>query len=272
MPFEGARGDSTSAARCRIRAADAAGRRAAERGRGLIGPQVRLTDVAYARDGRRVFDGLSLTLDAARIGIVGRNGSGKSQLIRLIAGLAVPDRGTIRIGNTDPATDRRAALRQVGVLFQNPDHQIIFPTVDEELAFGLTALGLPAAEVRTRIAAMLGRFGRADWVGRNVQTLSHGQRHLLCLMAVLLMEPGIVLLDEPFAGLDLATTLRLGAILDSLPQRLIHVSHDLAGLASYDRVIWLEDGAVVGDGPPAQVIPAYRAAMAQAAADDRADL
>lgn len=272
MPFEGLRGDSTSAAACRIRTADAAGGRAAERGRGLTGPEVRLTDVAYARDGRPVFAGLSLTLDAPRIGIVGRNGSGKSQLVRLIAGLAVPDRGTVRIGSIDPAADRKSALRAVGVLFQNPDHQIIFPTVDEELVFGLRALGVAGPEAQARARAMLGRFDRADWAGRNVQTLSHGQRHLLCLMAVLLMEPGVILLDEPLAGLDLATALRLGAILDGLPQRLIHVSHDLDALAGYDRVIWIDGGAVAGDGPPGTVIPAYRAAMERAAADDRADL
>lgn len=234
--------------------------------------EIRLTGVVYARDGRPVFDGLSLTLTARRTGIVGRNGSGKSQLVRLIAGLAAPDRGTVRVDGTDPAADRAAALRLIGVLFQNPDHQIVFPTVDEEMAFGLRSLRLPAAEASARAEAVLARFGRSDWRGRNVQTLSQGQRHLLCLMAVLAMEPAVLLLDEPTAGLDLATALRLAALLADLPQRIVHVTHDLAALAGYDEVIWLDAGQVAGRGAPGDVLPAYRAAMMQRAADDRADL
>lgn len=231
-----------------------------------------LTDVVYARDGRPVFDGLSLRLTEARIGVIGRNGAGKSQLLRLIAGLAAPGAGQVRIGAIDPAQDRRAALAAVGILFQNPDHQIIFPTVDEELAFGLTAAGLAPAAAAARARAMLARFGRAAWAGRNVQTLSQGQRHLLCLMAVLLMEPATILLDEPFAGLDLATALKLQAILDGLPQRLIHVTHDLDALAGYGRVIWLDGGRIIADGAPGPVVAAYRAEMAQRAGDDRVDL
>lgn len=232
----------------------------------------RLTDVAFSREGRAVFDGLTLALGEGRIGIVGRNGAGKSQLLRLVAGLAAPDRGQVRLGGIDPFADRQAAIRSVGILFQNPDHQIIFPTVDEELAFGLTAQGLDRRAAAARAAAMLARFGRADWAGRNVQTLSQGQRHLLCLMAVLLMEPATILLDEPFAGLDLATALKLRAILDALPQRLVHVTHDLPALDGYDRVIWLDAGRVAGDGAPGAVLPAYRAEMERRASDDRADL
>ncbi len=233
---------------------------------------IELTDVALAREDRPVFDGLNLRLEEGRIGIVGRNGAGKSQLLRLIAGLAAPDRGTVRLGGIDPAADRKAALRAVGVLFQNPDHQLIFPTVDEELSFGLTAQGVTRDEAAARGAAMLARFGRSDWAGRNVQTLSQGQRHLLCLMAVLLMEPRTILLDEPFAGLDLLTSLKLQGILAGLPQRTLHVSHDLTALRDCDRVIWLDAGRVVADGPPAGVLVDYAAAMTERAGDDRSDL
>lgn len=233
---------------------------------------IRLTDVALSRDGRPIFDGLSLALHESRIGLIGRNGAGKSQLLRLIAGLAAPDRGTVRIGDTNPAAERKAAIAAIGILFQNPDHQIIFPTVDEELVFGLSALSHDKATKRKLAQAMLERFGKLDWAGRNVQTLSQGQRHLLCLMAVLLMQPDTILLDEPFAGLDLVTALELNAILDGLAQRLIHVTHDLPALARYDRVIWLDQGRVLGDGKPDVVIPAYRTAMQERAANARADL
>lgn len=95
---------------------------------------------------RRILSDLSVDLTAQRIGIIGRNGSGKTSFARLLSGLVEPSNGTVRIDGLDPAKDRRAALSLVGILFQNPDHQIIFPTVVEELAFGLRQLGLDDPE------------------------------------------------------------------------------------------------------------------------------
>lgn len=233
---------------------------------------IALEDVGLAFDGRPLFTGLTLRCDSPRIALIGRNGAGKSQALRLMAGLIAPERGKVRIGPIDPARDRKAALAAVGVLFQNPDHQIIFPTVDEELRFGLLAQGHDKAEADRRAHAILARFGRSHWAGRAVQGMSQGQKQLLCLMAVLVMEPATILLDEPFSGLDLAVVLHLHGILAALPQQVIHVTHDLAAIAEYDRVIWLDEGQVAGDGLPADVIPAYRAAMAERAQDAGADL
>lgn len=232
-----------------------------------------LDSVCYSRETTQVFKDLSLTLAQSRVGIIGRNGSGKSQLARLIAGLAAPDSGQVTVNGVSVATDRKAAIRTVGILFQNPDHQIIFPTVGEELTFGLTATGTPKSEAREQARAMLARFGRTEWFDRAVHGLSGGQRHLVCLMAVLMMAPRVIVLDEPFAGLDLATTLRLTRHLSALEQSFIHISHDLPALSGYDRVIWLEQGAVRMDGPPAQVLPAYETQMrAWGDTDDLADL
>lgn len=228
---------------------------------------VRLRDVHLRQGQTQVFAGLSLDLSERRIAIIGRNGAGKSQLARLVAGLVAPDRGTVRVAGVDVARDRRAALATVGVLFQNPDHQIIFPTVGEELCFGLHQTGLSRAEAQAAMRAMLDRFGRAAWEGRAIHTLSQGQRHLVCLMAVLVMAPGLIVLDEPFAGLDLVTSLRLGALLETLPQALLHVTHDLDAVAGYARMIWLDGGQVVADGPPAEVSAAYRDRMRRLAGD-----
>lgn len=234
--------------------------------------RIAFEDVHLALDGRPVFAGLSLSLTEDRIALIGRNGAGKSQALRLMAGLSAPDRGRVRLDGIDPARDRKAALGAVGVLFQNPDHQIIFPTVDEELAFGLLAQGLTKAEAAAKAKAILARFGRAAWAGRRVQALSQGQRQLLCLMAVLAMEPRTILLDEPFSGLDLAVVLHLRGILAALPQQIVHVTHDLDAAAAADRVIWIDAGQVMADGAPAPVIADYRAAMAERAADAGADL
>ena len=132
--------------------------------------------------------------------VLGRNGSGKSTLARVMAGLQKPNSGRVRIAAVDVARDRRGALGAVGILFQNPDHQIIFPTVREELSFGLTQMGLPKQQVAERVAQTLAHFGKAAWMDAAVHQLSQGQRQLVCLMAILAMRPRVIVLDEPFAG------------------------------------------------------------------------
>ncbi|KPQ08232.1 MAG: biotin transport system ATP-binding protein [Rhodobacteraceae bacterium HLUCCA12] len=224
-------------------------------------PHIELSDVTFSRDGRVVIDAVTLSLSERRIGIVGRNGSGKSTLLRLIAGLQAPDRGQIRVAGVDVMSDRKAAIRALGILFQNPDHQIIFPTVEEEIAFGLTQLGATRGAARARARAVLQAHGRADWADRSTHTLSQGQRHYLCLMAVLAMEPAAILMDEPFTGLDLPTTMQLNRILADLDQQLVVVTHAPALLEGFDRVLWLDEGRLRADGPAAAVLHDFTAEM-----------
>jgi biotin transport system ATP-binding protein len=238
-----------------------------------LSPGIDLASVSVSLGGRVVLDQLNLRLTEGRIGILGRNGSGKTTLLRLIAGLIAPDQGTVAVDGFDPFSDRKAALAALGILFQNPDHQILFPTVEEELAFGLVQQGLSQPEALAQANVALAWDGRAHWAKALVSTLSQGQRHYLCLMAVLLMEPKTILLDEPLAGLDLPTQARLSRRFAALPQRLVTITHDPASLAGCDRVLWLEGGRVVADGGPGEVIPAFTAEMARIGeADADADL
>lgn len=233
---------------------------------------ITLSGVSYAVAGRAILSDISLTLTEPRIGIVGRNGSGKTTLLRLMAGLIAPSAGRVTVAGHDPA-DRKAMLRHLGILFQNPDRMILFPTVEEELAFGLLQQGKSGAEAQAAVTALLAAEGRAHWAKAATATLSQGQRHYLCLLSVLLMQPETILLDEPFAGLDLPTQTRLARRFSSLPQRLVTISHDPAAVASVDRVIWLDAGTIRGDGPPAAILPAFTAEMARIGeADADADL
>ena len=227
---------------------------------------IEIRDIHYRREGTQVFSGLSLTLSERRVALVGRNGAGKSTLLRLAAGLLAPQSGRVTVAGVDVGRDRRRALDTVGILFQNPDHQIIFPTVIEEICFGLEQQGLSRAAARERARAALS--AHPDWAERLCHTLSQGQRQMVCLLAILAMEPRWILFDEPFNSLDLPATLRIEARIAALGQNVLTVTHDPLRVGGYDRVIWLEAGQVAADGPPAEVLPAYTAAMERIARED----
>lgn len=239
----------------------------------LTDDPVRLEGLGYEAGGQAILSGVSVRSGARRIGVVGRNGSGKSTLSRLVAGLLKPSSGSVRIEGVDVYADRRAALRTVGILFQNPEHQIIFPTVGEEIAFGLRQMGASAAQAQDQTRATLARFDRAHWLDAPVSALSQGQKHLVCMMAVLAMQPRLLILDEPFAGLDIPTKRQLSRHLARAGARLFHISHDPEDLADYDQIYWLEQGRIIADGPPATLLPAFTAEMMRLGdQDDLADI
>jgi len=220
---------------------------------------VLLEGVTLRRGDTLLFDGLTLALTERRVGLIGRNGSGKSTLLRLAHGLMMPDSGRVTTAGLDTAKDRKLIPSRVGFLFQNPDRQIIFPTVGEEIAFGFEERGLSAKEARARAIAALAAHGCAGWEGKAVHELSQGQKQLVCLVAVAALEPRLILLDEPFSSLDLATRLSFGRQLLGLGSALVMASHDLDLLSAFDRIIWLDEGKVRADGSPAEVLPPYQA-------------
>lgn len=216
---------------------------------------------------------LSLSVTARRVGVVGRNGSGKTTLSRLVAGLIAPDQGEVRLAGINPSKDRKAALSTVGILFQNPDHQIIFPTVLEELSFGLTQLGESKSEAEKQALTWLADYGVSHWKDAHVSRLSQGQKQLLCLMSVLAMRPRWLVLDEPFSGLDIPIRAQLTRRLERYEGSILHVTHAPEELNNYDHVIWLDQGRLAGQGAPEDLIPSYCADMQrQGESDDLADL
>ena len=224
---------------------------------------IQFENVSLSLNARELLKGVSLDIQEQRVGVIGRNGSGKTSFARLLCGLLAPSSGRVQVNGNDLFKHRAAALKTVGILFQNPDHQIIFPTVLEELSFGLTQQGQRKAEAMQNATKILQQFDRRDWAERTIATLSQGQRHLVCLLSVLAMAPPLLVLDEPFAGLDLPTKTYLQNLLYGLDQSVLHITHDLQALAEYERVIWLEKGQVAGDGLPKNIIPAFENAMAQ---------
>jgi len=225
----------------------------------LPDPHIIFDQVTFAHGENVVFNGFSLALQERRVGLIGSNGSGKSSLLRLAHGLALPTSGVITTVGLNTATRRKQIPSRVGFLFQNPDRQIIFPTVGEEIAFGFQERGDTRLEAMRQAVVWLSRFGRAEWADRIVHDLSEGQKQLVCLISVLALEPSLILLDEPFASLDLATRLAFADQLQALDQPIVMASHDLDFLAPFDRIVWLEQGRVRADGPPRDVLETYRA-------------
>ncbi len=232
-----------------------------------------MAGVSFSREGRALLTDIDVSVPERRVGIVGRNGSGKTTLARVLSGLVAPDRGGVRVCGVDIAKDRKAAIRTVGILFQNPDHQIIFPTVEEELGFGLLQAGASKAEAERQVANILVQFDKAHWASAATHQLSQGQKQLVCLMAIIAMTPKVVILDEPFSGLDIPTRAQLMRYFDRIDAALIHISHDPEALRGYERVIWLEEGRIKQDGRGTPTLAAFTKHMTDLGGyDDISDL
>ncbi|HEY6796038.1 MAG TPA: ABC transporter ATP-binding protein [Kineosporiaceae bacterium] len=218
-----------------------------------------LDDVTLRYGDREVLRDVQLELTEPRIGIVGGNGSGKSSLARLLNGLVLPTRGRVLVEGLDTARDGPAVRRQVGFVFTDPDAQIVMPTVAEDVGFSLRRSGLSRSERDARVAAALERVGLASHADHPAHLLSGGQKQLLALTAVLVTDPAVLVCDEPTTLLDARNARRVATLLAGLPQQVIMVTHHLEQLESFDRILVIEDGGVVADGPPGQALAAYRA-------------
>ena len=219
---------------------------------------VAFADVSVVRDGRAALDHVTLRLEEGRIGLVGLNGAGKSTLLKSMVGLVTPTAGTIAVDGRDVTREARAVRATTGLLFQNPDNQIVFPIVAEDLAFGLKNHGFSKAETAARIAAALDRLGIAALADRRIHELSGGEKQLVALAGLLAVEPRTLLFDEPTSQLDLRNRNRFRDVLAALPEQAIVAAHDLELLADFDRVVVIEAGRVVFDGAAGAAIAVHR--------------
>lgn len=226
-----------------------------------------LQDIHLRRGQTPVFAGLHLQLHEARIGLIGFNGAGKTSLLRMLAGLDVPQQGRIvRQGETLHSAERgHAPSRRVGLMFQNPDDQIIFPTVQEELQLSWRSAhpGSSRAQAAQAVADFLQQRGLAHWAERAVGSLSQGQRQWVCWLAMRVAQPEVLLLDEPYASLDLPGQARLARDIAQAPQQIIVSTHLLEHVRHFERVLWLDAGQLRADGPGATVCAAYEADVRQ---------
>ena len=211
---------------------------------------IQINDVSIVYDHPIIaINHLTTTIHAPVTAIIGENGSGKSTLLTSIVGLH-PMAGSILVDGIEVKKENLHTIRKrVGYLFQNPDHQLFMNTVYEDIAFGLVSQGMDQDVVKEKVEAMAYQLHIDDLLARNCAKLSGGQKSLVALAGVLVMEPDILLLDEPTAFLDPKARRRIINILKSLPQSIILATHDLdMAYDLVDEVILIHKGMLITKG------------------------
>ena len=221
-------------------------------------------DVPGSPEPRTILAPTTLRLTERRIGVIGANGSGKSTLARLLNGLILPSTGRVLVDGLDTARDGAEVRRHVAFAFTDPEAQLVMPTPAEDIALSLRRLGLTRAQRTARVADVLSRFGLAELADVSVHALSGGQKQLLALAGVLATEPDVLVCDEPTTLLDLRNTHAVARLLADLDQQVVLVTHDLTLATQIERVLVIDGGAVVHDGPGEAAVAFYRDLVAAA--------
>ena len=238
-------------------------------------PAAVLKDIrfSYDRGTSWALDGVSLTVHAGeRLCLVGPNGSGKSTLARLIAGLTAPDGGEVtlleqRVYAAGPNADAyRAARRGIGMVFQNPEDQLVTTVLEDDVAFGPENLGLERGLIGERIVDSLQAVGLANLRQSDPTRMSGGQQQRAAIAGMLAMNPAMLVLDEPTAMLDESARAEVMRILDDLQARgttIVHVTHHPDETVHADRIVHMEAGRIVGVTAAADNRPPLAEAVSQ---------
>ena len=207
-------------------------------------------------DGRTALRGATLSVAPGdKVALVGPNGAGKSTLMLHLNGI-LQGRGEVRVCGLPVCKENLGKIRAaVGLVFQEPDDQLFSPTVFDDVAFGPLHMGLPESVVRERVAEALTAVGMADYAGRVSHHLSVGEKKRIAIATVLSMNPEILVLDEPSAGLDPRARRGLINLLRDLPQTMLVSTHDIRMVAElFPRTAVMDGGRVVADGPTLAIL------------------
>ena len=239
------------------------------------GVPVRLAHVTLRYGDSLALDDVTLEVcRGERVCVLGANGSGKSTLASVICGLLAPDEGDVELaghavctGGVPDLAAYRDARRQLGLVFQNPDDQIVTSVVADDVAFGPENLGVPRAQIAARVARELRRVAMEKYAHADPSRLSGGQRQRVCIAGALAMEPAVLVLDEPSSLLDVrgrAAIMRVMGRLAAAGATLVHVTHFMDEALAADRVIVMQHGRVALEGTPDEVFATKNAQVIEA--------
>ncbi|NMC54554.1 MAG: ABC transporter ATP-binding protein [Chloroflexi bacterium] len=218
---------------------------------------VEITRLNYTYpDGRQALHDLSLQVKPGeKVALIGANGAGKSTLLLHLNGI-LNGEGALRVAGMELTQANLPRVRAlVGMVFQSPDDQLFSPTVFEDVAYGPLYQGLPPAEIEQRVRAALQAVGMDDFAGRSSYHLSIGEKKRIALATVLSMQPQVLALDEPSAGLDPRARRELIHLLKEMPQTMLVATHDLALARDLlPRMVLLHKGRIVADGPTEKLL------------------
>ena len=208
----------------------------------------------------RILTDINLSIEKGSfVAVLGHNGSGKSTLAKHMNAILVPDEGRVTVCGIDTAEEERVidVRRNVGMVFQNPDNQIVATVVEEDVAFALENLGVPPAEMRARVDEAMQMAGIYKYREKGPHKLSGGQKQRVAIAGVLAMQPEILVMDEPTAMLDPSgrqEVLRTIADLRAATGvTVVLITHHMDEAVCADRVIAMDDGKIIADGTPKEV-------------------
>lgn len=221
--------------------------------------------LTLALQGKNIFTDITFCLEKGSFTVLcGRNGAGKSQLLRTLKGLQKPTSGKILINGEDVSRSKSRRLASVALVFQNADLQAVGETVEKDIEFGPENLGLSRDEVVRRRDEAITLLALDKQRRQRPQTLSGGEKRKLAIAGVLAMKPEVILLDEPFANLDYPSTLTVLRTLKSLHEKghtIVVVSHEIEKiLALTDSVIIMKDGRITYSGRSEESLDKLRSA------------
>ena len=204
-----------------------------------------------------VFQDLSLDIEQGSfVAVLGHNGCGKSTLAKHLNAILLPEGGTVTVYGLDTKQEENllAIRQQVGMVFQNPDNQIVSNVVEEDVAFAPENLGVPSEEIRRRVDEALEAVGMAAYKKHAPHLLSGGQKQRVAIAGVLAMRPKTIVLDEPTAMLDPQGRQEVVSIVEKLSREqnitVILITHHMDEAICADRVIAMDDGKIIADGAP----------------------
>jgi len=222
--------------------------------------QIENLHYTYPEAARPALNGISLEIcKGSFVAVLGHNGSGKSTLAKCFNGLLTPTEGKVLVNGMDTADEARLLdiRRTVGMVFQNPDNQIVASVVEDDVAFAPENLGVPPAEIRQRVDAALRCVGMYDYRLHAPHLLSGGQKQRVAIAGVLAMQPECIVLDEPTAMLDPIGRQEVLSAVEQLRRErgmtVILITHHMEECVGADRLVVMSEGSVLADGSPGEV-------------------